>query len=290
MAQARTVLLALATALVAGFAASPASACFYETTSRGATADNPNPSKRQRIAIERRQSAWETRWVSNEARRRLRAGKADPAAELSELLVPNVRPLFSLESDCGLMGEMDFADGRETPDSLFRAIVAGSELAGAESREFTRILRGGDRMSFGTLCNSEFRREFAAHLARSLAPAELESAWLFLAPRQRGEKGGRFPYPRLVRFEGDTRVPPIRWAPADRWLSAQVAKALRRKPWARPLSAAMDAFWAKHSARLGDNNQICPGAITEWEHVRQRAVAEMLDERAARRKERDRQP
>ena len=276
----------MAAVLPAGFAAAPASACaIIAPVCLGSDAEcHPTPA--QRRAEQRHWSAEETRTRLAEARTRLGRGPVDFAAELAELLVPNIRPVWTQFTDCGPEGEIDYGEGRETPDSVFRALTGGTPLAGEDWGAYASVLRRQELFSFGTTCNAEFRQGFAALLRQSIAPADLRKAWLFLTARQRTQGNIASLYHRLVRFEGRARTPPVRWTLADPWLSEQVAVALRRTSWGPAISAAARDFWARRGIDLSDDAQACPAAAVQWASARQRLVAIMLDLQEARRRRR----
>ena len=281
MRRLRPILICLAAMFPAWIAAAPAAACVFLPTGCWDDSELCHPTAEQRMAVLRDASAAETRRLLLEERERERKGAVDHAAELAELLVPNIRPIFIERSDCGIEGEYDYANGELTPQSEYRDLVAGTSLAGSDMDEFGRILRE-DAYAFGPACNAEFRRTYAAWLRRSLSPEHLVPAWRFLAARQRmiGTYGPR--YHRLVRFEGGKRVPPVRWEPADFWLRGQIDRAIRFTAWGRSLAAAADAFWAEQGPRLADDKQACPAAFAEWTEFRTRMVARMIAYREGR--------
>src|SRR4051812_43047911 len=137
----RLLFLFMATAVAGGTAACPASACVFTAPICIGDAKFCHPSPSQKRANERRLSNDLTLQRAVEARKRLAAGDVDIAAELAELLIPNVRPIQIQRSDCGIVGESDYADGEETEDALFQAMVAGTALAGTTPAEFARVLR-----------------------------------------------------------------------------------------------------------------------------------------------------
>jgi hypothetical protein len=272
MAAMRLSFLSMAIGVAAATAASPAAACVIIpiTCVGGAKSCPPSPAQKRRwsgeLTIQR----------AAEARKRLAAGTVDVAAEFAELLVPNVRPISILRSDCGIEGEIDYAEGEETEEAFLQAVVAGSLLEGSTSDRFEGLLRKArSDFSFGKACNTEFRSHFADYLRREVMPADLKEAWLFLEPRNHSR------YPRLMRFAGTTRMPPVQWTFADVWLSGQADRALKRRQWGPSLTTAMDRFWAEERSRLGDDSIVCPSAVAEWARVR-RAVLQQMLERVAR--------
>ncbi|HLL30675.1 MAG TPA: hypothetical protein VK403_06745 [Allosphingosinicella sp.] len=282
MRTARPLLLAAFALSGASLASTPAAACTWQPITCIGNSYDCNPGAAERLAREKYWSAYATRQRLTEARKRLRAGGVDFAAELSELLVPNVRPVYIEASMCGPMGEIDHGEGRETEESAFRALTAGTPLAGADFERFRTLLRRTEEdLSFGASCNAEFRRGFAGWLRKSLAPSELREAWIFLGARQRSHGAYGSLYHRLVTFEGKARTPPIRWYPADRWLGGQVATALRRTAWGRSLSSTIDAFWAGRAGDLADSAKVCPAEYARWAGVRERLLPRLIEWQAA---------
>ena len=159
----RLILVSLAT-----LAAAPALACIPIAPVCG---DGPgcNPTPDERRLQERRSSAEETRRLTIDALDRLRKRRADPAAELAEALVPNIRPVRIEVSDCGPVNEVDPAAGRETIESIF-AEVAGADAAGSEWSDYDDLFRIDDIYPFGERCNAEFRGRFAEFLRRRSRP------------------------------------------------------------------------------------------------------------------------
>ena len=196
--------------LIAGFAVlgggSAAQACFYTTPLCTGSRSECHPTPRQRLVQERRWAEEGVRRLTAEGQRRLLAGEVDVAAELAEWLVPNVRPVFVVETSCGLMGEPDPGAGRETWRTLFLDVVAGSPLAEADPDDIGYLARIDEEFSFGAPCNAEFRTRFAAFLREQIEAKTLAEAWLFLGARRQSD------FPRLVSFERSERTPPVRWA------------------------------------------------------------------------------
>jgi hypothetical protein len=266
--------LALAAALSAG---GEATACFY-TTPIPIMVDGRPPSQRQIAANQRLGRLF--------AAQRALAGGTDASAELAKMLVPNIRPVMLLHSDCGPMNENDLADGEETVEDW----LAGTYLAGGGADRFAAVVRGRHDETFGPACNAEFRERFSAHLRRRLDARQLRASYLFLATRWRGEPAVSRA-PRLIAFEGRTRRPPLRWVAANQWDDAQIARWLARKPAGRALKQAMDEFWAEATPLLDDSASACPAAVAAWPAVQARIVAE-IEERypAAARRMREAQP
>jgi hypothetical protein len=279
----RTMLIGALALPAASLLPAPAAACVFLAVPCLGPSFECNPSPAERLADAKRLSAEATRERLAEARDRLRSGKVDVAAELAELLVPNVRPVYLEYSDCGAMGEIDFGAGIEGEEERFRALTAGTPFAGADLDRFRTMLRREDEdLSFGAPCNAEFRRGFADRLRRSVDPAELRLAWTFLAARQRTHGTYGPIYHRLMRFEGRSRKPPLRWHLDDLWLRGQVETALRRTSWGPSLKAAIDSFWAGTAARLDDSSFVCPQATARWSGTRERVLAKMAEWEAGR--------
>lgn len=272
----------IATAAVPPFAlAAPAAACVVSISPCDGTDAQCHPTEAQRRAQERQWSAEATRVRALEAQARARRNEADFAAELAELLVPNVRPVWREMTSCGPTGDIDRADGEETQESWFARIVEGTPLAGADYQEFYVMLRRAEvDLSFGRSCNDEFRRSFADFLTGALAPEELQQAWLFLKSRQRDSTGIFESYHRLMTFDGRTRAPPVRWSPADPWLAEQIERFLHRDPAGRALAAAVDRFWAERGATLTEDAQVCPVFAAQWRAERESLIPRMIAWRA----------
>ena len=281
----RMLLLCLAAIPPASFAAAPASACLIYSPTCVGDREACNPTPAQRRAQEKLASEEETRRRLIDARARMARGEADPAAELAELLVPNIRPVWLEHSSCGPEGEVDYGKGRVTEQTDYENLVSGTPLEGSEIGEFARIVRS-ELYSLGPECNTEFRRTFATFLRSSLSGANLEQAWLFLGARHRPHGAFLPRFRRLVSFKGDSRAPPIRWMFENEWLEKQVAAALRRTAWGRSLSAATDAFWTRHSSGLQENQRACPEAAADWEELRRQLIPQMLAQREERLRQR----
>jgi hypothetical protein len=279
----RTLLLASLASTGAALAPAPAAACVLLPDSCIGSRSFCKPSAAERRRQERRASAEETRRRLTEARKRLAAGGVDMAAELSELLVPNVRPVEIQQTSCGPMGEIDYAEGHETIEARFEALVAGTPLAGEPMDGFGRVLREEEDLRIGEPCNAEFRRGFAAWLRQALRPEDLRDAWLFLAARQRTQGHYGPVYHRLTRFGGKTRNPPVVWIARNEWLQGEIAKALGLTPWGRSLGPALDSFWGLRSAELGDESRLCPEASERWAKIRERVVPKLIAIGQARR-------
>lgn len=273
-------LLAAIVGLAGAMWATPASACVWTAV----TCVGPGcpQTEAQRRAQARHWSGIETRRRSSQAHRRLRAGSVDFGAELAELLIPNVRPIYTDFSSCGPEGEIDHGAGRETQEYLFQRLAAGTPLAGANRAQYSPYIRQDGISSFGTPCNAEFRAGFAAYLRTRVDPLQLRRAWLFLGARQR-ERGlyGSL-YHRLMSFQRDARTPPANWILADEWLYAEVLRFVERDAAGRAIAAAVQGFWIERGGSLGDDAAVCPAATSAWSAERERLVAGALAWEAAR--------
>ena len=271
--------------LIAGFAVlgggSAAQACFYTTPLCTGSRSECHPTPRQRLVQERRWAEEGVRRLTAEGQRRLLAGEVDVAAELAEWLVPNVRPVFVVETSCGLMGEPDPGAGRETWRTLFLDVVAGSPLAEADPDDIGYLARIDEEFSFGAPCNAEFRTRFAAFLREQIEAKTLAEAWLFLGARRQSD------YPRLVSFERSERTPPVRWAIANHALAEQVRRYVRVRAAGRAVAAAVDRFWAERSGELADDMKLCPAERIRWMASRQQVLADLAERVAEREAERE---
>jgi hypothetical protein len=261
--------------------ATPAEACFFVAPACIGDAAECNPTRATREDRERQASRRETWRRLREAETRLAAGGVDAAAEIAELIVPNVRPQWVPMSDCGPMGEIDVA-GYESSTARFAALVAGTELEGADPANFPAARREAEIPSLGPGCNSEVRARFASHLRRAMGREEIDQAWLYLKPRQREANAYGGIYARMTRFERPSRQPPLHWIPANRWLREQINGALTGRDWGRSLAAAMADFWAAEAPNLGDDQRTCPLALATYREARAAAVAEMVAQQRAR--------
>ena len=263
------------TAFFALVFATPAAACVFLPVTCIGGGPECNPTEAERRAQRRHWSFEGTRQRARAARERLRAGHVDFAGEISELLVPNVRPIFIETSDCGPENEIDYGEGRE---DWFQKMVAGTLLDGTDLDSFMPVINRADvEFSFGVHCNAEFRRSFADHFRRSVDPEHLREAWLFLIARQRTHDEYGLIYHRLVAFDRRARTPPTQWILADEWLRDQVRRYIRRQPAGRAVAAAADAFWAERGADLGDDARVCPVFSAQWESGRRQVVAQMIE-------------
>jgi len=263
---------------LAAIAAAPASACIPLAAGCIGDGDDCNPTPAERRLQERRSSAEETRRLTLDALGRLRKREANPAAELAEILVPNVRPVRIEVSDCGPVNEVDPAEGRETIESIF-AEVAGAQAAGAEWSHYDNLFRIDDIYPFGERCNAEFRGRFAEFLRRSLSPDRLREAWIFLSARRRDSMMGWLAYHRLVMFESRARTPPVRWIFPNEWIRKETLGALRRTEWGPALASATAAWWSLHGEDMKDDSSACPAAASEWARERARLRARMPEKR-----------
>ena len=217
-----------------------------------------------------------------EAQKHLTSGSVDVLEDLSELLVPNIRAVSLMFSDCGAEGEVDFAGSRELADPAF-GIRDDPRLAGVNLihyRHEIRVFAG--ESSLGPTCNAEFRSHFSESLKAKLSRQDLEQIWLFLTARKRegGVYGGV--YSRLVVFEGDTRSPPVRWWGADQWIIKDLTRFVAKERRGRELAQAMDDFWQQNGQALGNDDLVCPKSAMQWRLDRDRLVNAILQERDRR--------
>lgn len=210
------------------------------------------------------------------ALRELESG-IDPAAQLAEMLVPNVRPTHIVYTNCGPDNEIDHADGAETPEDW----LAGTRFAG-RAEEFEELWYGFEGETLGTMCNAEFRRRFAAHLRRRLSEADLRESYLSLAARWHRIAWPHSTLRRLVAFAGEARRPPLRWTTEERWQERDIARWMRVTRPGRALTQALDDFWSDSAPLLGDDRLMCPDAVARWPEAQARIVA-LVEARIAER-------
>lgn len=212
------------------------------------------------------------------AARELEQG-ADAAAQLAEMLVPNVHPTRIERSDCGPSNEIDHADGEEAPDDW----LVGTRFAG-RADEFEELWYDFRGETLGTMCNAEFRSGFAAHLRRRLTEAELREAYLSLASRWERIAWPHSALRRLTAFEGSVRRPPLRWTTEEPWQEQDIRRWMRRTSVGQRLKAAIDEFWAASEPLLGDARVMCPGAVARWPAAQAQIVA-MIEARIEERRQ-----
>ena len=260
--------------LLAAVAGAPAVACIPLAPACLGDRTECRPSPAERRAREQRSSAEQTRRLTLDAIGRLRRRDANPAAELAEILVPNIRPVRIELTSCGPIGEIDHAEGRETTESIFAEVAAGG-ADGTDWHDYDDLFGIDDIYPFGERCNAEYRGRFATHLHRTLSPERLRQAWIFLSARRQRDHSGWLSYHRLVMFETRARAPPVRWVFPNEWIRKETLGALRRTGWGRDIQAAADSFWAEHGTDLGDDRRACPAAAAEWAAVKARLRARM---------------
>jgi hypothetical protein len=254
-----------------GLSATRAGACVYSLTEERF---GPRPTAEE-LAAEARQRTIDTvRARTREAELAWRKG-VNGAAELAEMLVPNVRPIEILRVDCLGSDEIDYASDRGRREDW----LAGTAYAGQEG-DYARILREFGGSAFGRSCNAEMRWRFAEHLRRQLTPQELRGAYIFLGARRPRDGGLR----RLTSFDGGSRHPPLHWIGADPPQNVQIARWLRSSPAGQAVKRATDAFWAEAGPLLGDNDRICP-ASTARHRAEHADLLRQLDAEAERRRQ-----
>jgi hypothetical protein len=204
---------------------------------------------------------------------RLAKAPVDFAGELSQWLVPNIRPVWIEASSCGDVNEVDYGDGTETAASLIQRFLGGTPYEDdGVSLQWLEV-HGADVFSFGDTCNEEFRRNFAATLKASVSEAHLRDAWRFLGARLRpsyvnGGLPGRNHYEHLVAFRGGTRVPPVHWTLSHPALFEEVTRYVRMVPAGRAVDAAAAGFWKEEAAFLGDDARVCPATVARLKTAR----------------------
>jgi len=255
-----------------------AAACFY---SPGTTRIGPPLGPSEQAAAERQRARQMTAARLANARARLETGR-DPALELAEMLVPNVRPIWIDHSDCGPRNEIDHAAGEETREEL----LAGTRFAG-RADDFAVVWRAFDGESFGSMCNSEFRTRFASFLRRRLGAEQVDQAYLFLAARWHGTTDAAAPLRRLTAFAYSAWRPPLVWMTEEPWQEREIARWLRRVPAGRALKQAIDDFWWESAPLLDDSRAACPEAFARRGEAQARLVA-LFEAEEGRRRERRR--
>lgn len=208
------------------------------------------------------------------AREALAAG-TDAAAELADMIVPNVRPIPIRMSSCGPVNELDLAEGAETAEDW----LVGTKFAGRGDLlpdSLVRQLQSSGE-TLGSICNEELRASLADSLRRRLTAKQMRDSYLFLAAR-RPEWDGRYvPLIRLAAFQGQSRRPPVRW------LGADIQRWARRHPSGQALQQAADIFWRENEGLLGSTELACPAAAERWRAEQSRLVA-LIDGRLASRR------
>jgi hypothetical protein len=249
--------LALAAALSVG---GEASACIPLAVTY--VGERP-PSAREMAAARARQLRFEVRLRRPLAEAELARG-VDAAGELAKMLVPNIRPVPIVRSDCGVENEIDSADGEEG----FEDLLAGTYLAGY-GNEFAYMVWGYEGETLGRACNAEFRDRFAAHLRSRLDARILAASYLFLRSRWGGS--GELVW-RLVAFENRTRRPPVRW---DTSYRPEIERWAQRTDEGRALQQAADDFWRESAPLLGEPGSACPAAVARWPTTQARILADI---------------
>jgi hypothetical protein len=250
----RTLFCALSFVVALGVA-TPASACMFNYV-------GPGPSERQLRAQLRAYYDALLRQRSTEVEAAL-AGGVDPVAELTTMLVPNIRAVPVEETDCGPVREADSAFDRFS----FDGYLAGTYLAGYE-RQFGYLALDHPDVLFGPVCNAEFRERFAAYIRRRLDDRQLRAAYLFLGARWRGREPTLF---RIMRFrEWRVRRPPVEWStsyPLDiqRWVQSTDE--------GRAVQQVIDDFWRENGPLVDDNARACPATVARWPEIQARLVA-----------------
>jgi hypothetical protein len=238
---------------------------------------DPNVTPEQARALERQRARDQVEARLARARANWAAGM-DGAAALSEMLVPNVRPVHIVYTSCGPLNEMDHAEGSETYRMWF-----------AESR-YERVLRDYEHVfeSFdGTLpgppCNAEFRSRFAGHLRSRLTPRQMRAAYLFLGARWTSLDPNAL-RTRLMHFASrGQRRPPLALAVRDERQREEIVAWMRGNAAGRAVQRASDDFWRENAPLLDSMAATCPAAAARWEADRARFLAMVAAEEVRQR-------
>lgn len=222
----------------------------------------------ERRAEEKRFSAQGVRQRRLAAERAWAAG-VDGAAELADILIPNVRPVPIRRSSCGVENEIDHGEGEERHEDW----LAGTRFAG-KAESFPRVLRHFDGETLGPTCNAEVRSRFAAFLGSRLTARQLRASYIFLIARGPDRDPSAL-VQRMMAFRGVMRRPPVHWLPRDRWQGAQIIRWTSRHPTGRALQAAVDAFWRENEPLLGSVERTCPVAAARWSVEQARLVSQI---------------
>jgi hypothetical protein len=228
-------------------------------------------------AEQRQLSRAQTTARSKEAARRLASSNVNVAADLAELLVPNIRPILLQFSSCGQEGEIDLAGGLEHARPV--NIADDPRLAGINLSDHGRTIRdfgGTDELA---ACNVEFRDRFAGWLSEQLSEEDMRASWLFLIARKREQ---RRTYGRLMTFDRETRKPPVHWWSYDRWIAKDIDRFVTKDAAGRRLAEKIASFWGQHAAMLESDDLACPNAKEAARKDREALINEILRERKER--------
>lgn len=238
------------------------------------------PVPEQSKGEKRHWSREQTKELQRVATQRLALGQVDVAKELSEILVPNVRPVRLTYSSCGPEGEIDFAGSADASNDGLSNDRRLNDLDLSDYRPVVREFDGDTVL--GPSCNAEFRDRFAMFLRTKLNEDELRAAWLFLVPRTRQNGTYGSVYHRLISFDLSTRRPPIRWWGQDEWIRKDIDRFNEKTVLGRRLGEAMSAFWTQQEPLLASDESVCPHAQANWRNDRERLIDTILRERDAR--------
>lgn len=225
-------------------------------------------------AQQRQGSRQQTEMLTRVARTKLAKGEAQIVADLAELLVPNVRPVFVMQSDCGPQGEVDFVGSLHQPA---RIPLDDPRLRRIDWGKHRQLITEFDGLwELGPACNLEFRRRFGSYLESNLPNSTLQDSWLFLIARKRTQDFYGSAYARLMVFEGRTRHPPVRWWGYDEWIRKDIDRFIQKRDAGRALAGVIEAFWREQEPNLDSDDRVCPTTIKTMREDRERLVAAIL--------------
>lgn len=229
-------------------------------------------------------SRQQTRALTREANARLISESVNFAAELAELLVPNVRPIRLEWSSCGPAGETDFAGGIRGVSDIVADMGGEPRLAHIDSTDYFSVIRQFDGETIlGQSCNSEFRSKFSAFLKKNMTEDDLRSAWRFLTARKRNRATFGPVYTRLMTFDRGSRWPPVHWWGQDEWIREDIDRFVKKDISGRRLAEQISAFWAEREPSLEVDESVCPQTSEAVRRDRMALVDKILQERERRR-------
>jgi hypothetical protein len=250
-------LLAIGLAIVGAGIAAPATACVWLSVA----SVGEKPSHRDRAILAK--SAATARL--SKLRADLRERRVDPATELADMLIPNIRPVPIATSDCGDADEFDTLGGLNREKSN---VFAGTELEGLDPDRFAGFYRkvGG---APGRHCNVEFRARFAAYLRARTSDKILAESYVTLANER---KIANF---RYYRFVDNRREPPL-----VTYGNFTAARAKQTPLWyvldpERPVGRSIANFWTEVGRRVSDDTFACPVAHEDFRNARDGEIARL---------------
>jgi hypothetical protein len=212
----------------------------------------------------------------------LRSGTIDSAADLSELLIPNVREWYADRSDCGPGGD---GDGPPMPRAaMIASAFAGSALDGLDEQSLSEVAPPAfvrtSLYAYNHDCNTEFRAQFTSRLRTTV-------------PRQQRDDA-------LMRLNmiGETRSSYYSFADVERakrpLLEPRSTALTRLADAQHPVTQVLEAFWTDVGPRLASPMLTCPVAYrqlitardAEIDRLRSRPSYSRFFIRAARERER----